>query len=491
MPFAGRRALQSDATDPTIITALLLTPHLPMSQKPKMLFVDDEQMLHDLFVRIFSRSGMEVRTCLTAMQAIEALAEEEFELVVTDFMMPDIDGLELLSHIREEHPETKVIMITAHANVQHAVRSMKSGAIDYIPKPFSTSELIDRVEKVLAKDEPDDPPAKKPKRGRKKGVSTPEYVGEHSSIQRLNEMLPRVSTNQAPVFIQGESGTGKEILAKLIHVSSNRADGPYITLNCANLPRELVESHLFGHRKGAFTGAIDDMTGAFERADGGTLLLDEITEIELPIQAKLLRVLQEQEFQRVGSSETEKVDVRVIATSNRDLRGAISEGRFRDDLYHRLSVFPLTVPPLRDRLSDVPLLAGHFIQKCCDLYGLPAKSVSPDLMTYFMDYSWPGNVRELENMIQRGVLLSAERDVIEPEDVFNDFFSDAGTSFRTGGDEVKIPQLTTIEEMERHMILKALDESGDNQQRAAEKLGVSARTIRNKLKKYREEGHIT
>jgi transcriptional regulator with PAS, ATPase and Fis domain len=234
------------------------------------------------------------------------------------------------------------------------------------------------------------------------------------------------------------------------------------------------------------------MTGAFERADGGTLLLDEITEVELSVQAKLLRVLQEHEFQKVGASETKKVNVRVIATSNRNVNEAISAGIFRDDLYHRLSVFPLMVPPLRDRLSDLPLLAGHFVDKYCELYGLPTKTISEDLMDYFARYPWPGNVRQLENMIQRGVLLSAERTLVEPEDVFNDFFTDARATSGSGGeDDLSIPRLTTIDEMERHMILKALDESDNNQQRAAEQLGISARTIRNKLKKYREEGHIS
>lgn len=464
-----------------------------MEQKPKILFVDDEQLLHGLFERLLSRSGMSVQCCSNAAQAMEALAQENYDLVVTDFMMPDIDGLELLAHIRQDHPRTKVIMITAHANVQHAVRSMKSGAIDYIPKPFSTTELVERIRTVLAREETILPEQPKPKRtsSRKKDLSV-EYVGEHSSIRRLKEMLPRVSQNNAPVFIQGGSGTGKEILAKLIHEMSDRRGRAYVTLNCANLPRELVESHLFGHRKGAFTGAIDDMTGAFERADGGTLLLDEITEIEHTVQAKLLRVLQEQEIQKVGSSETKKVDVRVIATSNRSLSDAIKEGSFRDDLYHRLAVFPLSVPPLCDRRSDIPLLVTHFVNKYCHLYGLPMKDISDILLDYFMSYPWPGNVRQLENMVQRGVLLSAERDVVEPEDVFNDFFTDAATAEHgTPGSYDVGSRLTTIEEMERHMIMKALNESDNNQQRAAEQLGISARTIRNKLKKYREEGLIS
>ncbi len=273
---------------------------------------------------------------------------------------------------------------------------------------------------------------------------------------------------------------------------SDRAEGPFVAINCANLPRELVESHLFGHRKGAFTGAIEDMTGAFERADGGTLLLDEITEVDLAIQAKLLRVLQEQEIQKVGSTETRKIDVRVIATSNRNLSEAIAKGTFREDLYHRLSVFPLSVPPLRARMSDVPLLVTHFIKKYCELYGLPPKQVSPALMERFMQYSWPGNVRQLENYVQRGVLLSAERDVIEVEDVFNDFFADAEPARQTAQEkEELLARVQTIEEMEREMILRALKETNNNQQLAAQKLGISARTIRNKLKRYREQGLIS
>jgi DNA-binding NtrC family response regulator len=484
-----------------------------MDKQPKILFVDDEQLLHSLFDRLLSRHGMHVTNCLNATQAIEELSKGEFDLVVTDFMMPDVDGLQLLAHIRQEHPTTKVIMITAHANVQHAVRSMQNGAIDYIPKPFSTTELVERVQACLSRESPSAPsapvsqngeakaaPKKRASNKSKKGVV--DYVGEHDSIRRLKSLLPRVSQNRAPVFIQGESGTGKEILARLIHHSSDRADGPYITLNCANLPRELVESHLFGHRKGAFTGAIEDMTGAFERADGGTLLLDEITEVDLPIQAKLLRVLQEQEIQKVGESTTKKVDVRVIATSNRNLKDAIEEGIFREDLYHRLSVFPLTVPPLRDRRSDVPKLAAHFVEKYCTLYALPEKSMAHELIERFLQHPWPGNVRQLENMVQRGVLLSAERDEIELSDVLNDFFSDAELELAGGGEgELMVSSgstssrsslggVATIEDMERHMIMQALEESGNNQQRAAERLGVSARTIRNKLKKYREEGLI-
>ncbi len=464
-----------------------------MDPKARILFVDDEQLLHSLFERLFARHGMTVTSCSSASQAVDLLAEDKFDLVVTDFMMPDMDGFALLGHVRENYPGTRVIMITAHANVQHAVRMMQHGAIDYIPKPFSTAELVERVQASLAKpvdgDEPeeDEAPVKGKRSSRRKRTGKTAYIGEAPSVKRIKEVLPRISSNRAPVFIQGESGTGKEVLARTIHEMSDRSDKTYLTLNCANLPRELVESHLFGHKKGSFTGAIDDMTGAFERADGGTLLLDEITEIDLSVQAKLLRVLQESEFQRVGSTDVQKVDVRVIATSNRNLSSAISAGIFREDLYHRLAVFPLTVPPLRDHSSDVAILADHFVKKYCSLYDQEKKTLSKGLLDRFRGYSWPGNVRELENLVQRGVLLSAERSVVEVDDVFDDFFTDADpTRSEEGG--APNPKNETIEDMERYMIMQALEDSNNNQQQAAQKLGISARTIRNKLKRYREEG---
>ena len=462
-----------------------------MDQQPRILFVDDEQMLHALFRRLFSRHGFHITCCSNAAQAIEELKRSAFDLVVTDFMMPDMDGVELLGHIRQDYPDLRVIMITAHANVQQAVRVMRTGAIDYIPKPFSTTELVERVQKCLEGQQERPAPRPKPRRRAAKGASGEggDYIGEHASLKELRNLLPLVSANSAPVFIQGESGTGKEVLSRLIHRMSDRAKGPFVAINCANLPRELVESHLFGHRKGAFTGAIDDMTGAFERADGGTLLLDEITEVELPVQAKLLRVLQEREFQKVGATQPQKVDVRVVATSNRNLGEAIGEGVFRNDLYHRLCVFPLSVPPLRERITDIPLLAHHFAAKYCALYGLPAKTISPELMRQFQTQRWPGNVRQLENMVQRGVLISADRPEIEAGDVVNDFFADAELDERprAGAD---VGKLQTIDDMERHMILQALEETGSNQRLAADRLGISARTIRNKLRRYREEGTL-
>jgi len=457
-----------------------------MERQPHILFVDDEQLLHNLVKRLFSRHGIEVTSCINATQAMDVLKKQAFDLVVTDFKMPDVDGVELLVHIRKEYPDLRVIMVTAHANVQHAVRTMQHGAIDYMPKPFSTAELVERVQACLRPDaSPAEPKARKTSRSKRKPMY--EYIGESPAIKRLKEMLPRLSQNKAPIFIQGESGTGKEILARMVHEMSDRADGPYITINCANLPRELVESHLFGHLKGSFTDAKDDRTGAFEEAHGGTLLLDEITEIEMSVQAKLLRVLQEQEFQKVGSTEVKKVDVRVVATSNRNVGEAMQEGSFREDLYHRLSVFPIQVPPLRERMSDIPMLAKHFVKKYCDLYEMPVKTLDPGLIKRFQGEEWMGNVRQLENMVQRGVLMSMDKEVVEEDDVYDDEFFPQQSGSRAKGE---MPPSKKLEVMEFYMIEDALKRNGNNQQRAAEELGISSRTIRNKQKRYKEVGWI-
>ena len=489
----------------------------PSTDAPHVLAVDDEVLIHGVLERLFTREGIRVTTCSNGKDAIEQIETESFDLVLTDFMMPKMDGLELLAHIREHHPAISVVMITAHDNVQHAVRAMQKGAVDYIPKPFSTDELVDRVQSALQEQEMRDvaeetslsgdgragaAPSVAPASGSASGTDAEEddaeaapqtsvtYIGEHESIQRLKNMLPRVAQSQAPVFVHGESGTGKEILSRLIHERSDRRDEPYVTINCANLPSELVESHLFGHVKGAFTGAVDDMVGAFDKADGGTLLLDEVTEVDLAVQAKLLRVLQEQEFQKVGASEKQSIDVRVIATSNRDLQQAVQNGDFREDLYHRLAVFPLHVPPLRGRLSDIPRLAEHFVEKYTTLYGFPPKTIDPDLLQYFQTHRWPGNVRELENMIHRGVVLAADNTCITKDDVLNDFFADAGATPGTDtADKILAEAGTmTIAEMERKMILRTLAKDDVSQKRAAEQLGISARTIRNKLQQYREAG---
>lgn len=462
-----------------------------------VVYVDDNKMLHDVLDRLLTRHGITVHSFASADKALEAIDEDAVDLVITEASLSDMDGMDLLRTIRVEHPDVQVIMVTGQANVQHAVEVMKKGAVDYMPKPFSTTEFVERITEHLrtkqeeAKPHPSAPAvdSSSAEEGDGEGGDPvlAQYVGEHPSIKNLKRLVPPVAKSKAPVFIHGESGTGKEILARIVHQKSERDGGPYITINCANLPRELVESHLFGHRKGAFTGAVEDREGAFELADEGTLLLDEVTEIDLSVQAKLLRVLQEQEFQKVGDPRKKEVDVRVIATSNRDLREAVEEGDFREDLYHRLAVFPLHVPPLRDRISDIPLLSRHFVKKYCRMYDLPDKELDPDLIRRFKEYSWPGNVRQLENMVHRGVALATDRPVVKLSDVFNEFISD-GRLQEQKVSRKEVMNGMTIDEMERQMILEALRET-DSQQSAADRLGISARTIRNKLKKYREEGY--
>lgn len=502
------------------------TSDSPSSDSPHVLAVDDEVAIHGVLERLLPREGIQVTTCTSGQEALELLEESSFDLMLTDFEMPGMGGMELLNQTTEHHPTVGVVLLSTQNNAQQAVRAMRQGAVDYIPKPFSTDELVKRVKTILEEkklngsakapmanghvgNETTSAPSNSNKsvngtalNGAKiheNGEHDPDatkFVGEHQSVEDLRSMVQRVAKSQAPVFVQGESGTGKEILSRIIHEKSNRADGPYVPVNCAALPKDLVESHLFGHVEGAFTGAVDDMVGAFEKSDGGTLLLDEITEITPSVQAKLLRVLQTQTFQKVGSSEKKSVDVRVIATSNRDLQEAVENGTFREDLYHRLAVFPLHIPPLRGRLSDIPLLAEHFVEQYTERYNLPQKTIAPDLLQRFQAYSWPGNVRELENVIHRGVVMAGERASIEKKDVLDDFFLDQSSNGEhgEGKNEDIVAELTsngttpTIAEMERKLILNTLADDDTSQKEAAEKLGVSARTIRNKLQEYREQG---
>ena len=466
-----------------------------MEPNAHILFVDDELPLRGVVSRLLARRGVEVTTAGDAVSAVELLRDQSFDLLLTDFQMPDMDGFELLAHVRENYPDLPAIMMTGHASVQHAVQAMAGGAVDYLPKPFAVDALAERVMTQIevrrngrgqgALAPPKATSARKtPAKTRTAEVA---FVGEHPTIVALRELADRVSPSQAPLFIHGESGTGKEVLAKYVHAQSGRK-GPFVAINCANLPRELVESALFGHTKGAFTGATANHSGVFEEADGGTLLLDELTEVDPAIQAKLLRVLQESEVQPVGAKKPKKIDVRVLATTNRDVSEAIADGSFREDLYHRLAVFPLSLPPLRDRGDDVARLAERFVEKYRTLYGYGPKTLAPALLDQFLAADWPGNVRQLENMVHRGVVLSADRDTIEPGDVTHAFLNDAAPI--QSGLAPRSLAVTTLDEMERHMILQALEDTEGNQQQAADRLGISDRTIRNKLKKYREDGHI-
>lgn len=448
-----------------------------------------------------SMNGYEVGVFNSPPAALEALSKQGADLVISDVKMPEMTGDEVLRHIRQFNPATGVILVTGFGSINHAVNAVQNGAFDYITKPFSGAEILARVNRFFKVREKTGEVVAQTLTGPKPGTAGEEdtaevkapksaairyevkMVGNNARIQKLLDALPQIAQNVAPVLIQGESGCGKEVLASLIHYNSDRADGPYVKINCANLPSELVESTLFGHVKGAFTGAITDAKGAFDEAQGGTLLLDEITEIDLPVQAKLLRVLQEKEFRRVGSQKTSKADVRIIATTNRLVGQTIREGKFRQDLYYRLNVFPIDIPPLRERRDDIPLLAAYFCEKYAQEYRSGTKTLGDDVLEFCRRQEWKGNVRELENVIQRGVLMSMQSPEVRLEHIQNPLFR----SMEEEQDSDSQLPLVPIEEMELKMIKMALDRTGGNQKEAADLLGISDRTIRNKLKKLKGE----
>ncbi len=467
--------------------------------KGRILLVDDDKLLLGFMDEHLSMNDYETVAFESPLDAIEHLKENSVDLVVTDVKMNEMTGDEILNYVLSNYPETGVIMITGFGNINHSVNALRKGAYDYITKPFKAKEIIYRVDRFFEsrqknnqKENTAAPSHKQPRaevREKNAHVTRPadklsedeiRFVGNDPHIKKLMRILPKIARNDAPVMIQGESGSGKEVFAHQIHTNSDRADKPYIKINCANLPTELVESTLFGHMKGAFTGAISDRKGAFDEANGGTLLLDEITEIDINVQAKLLRVLQEREFYRVGSQKPIRADVRVIATSNRNIGQAISEGQFREDLYYRLNVFPISIPPLRERRGDIPLLARFFVERYSRRYELGDKEISEDLMEYLLSQDWRGNVRELDNKIHRGVILSQDEAEITVEHIDNQLFSNVDEELTR--EVLSDLPLMSIEDMELQLIKKTLEHTRGNQKKAAELLGVSDRTIRNKLK---------
>ena len=465
-----------------------------------ILVVDDDELLLGFMEEILTQNGFTVSAFESPVEATEYLKKNTVDLVITDVKMNEMTGDEVLSIVRNEYPDTGVIMITGFGNINHAVRALHKGAFDYITKPFKSKEILYRINRYFNA-EPEDRDKKpksvahSPREDKKGDLVSPvdnserpdnKFVGNDPQIKKLMRILPQIARNAAPVLIQGESGTGKEVFAHEIHANSHRNNGPYIKINCANLPSELVESTLFGHLEGSFTGATSDREGAFDAAKGGTLLLDEITEIEMNVQAKLLRVLQENEFYRVGSQTPVKADVRILATSNRNIAEAISEKLFREDLYYRLNVFPIEIPPLRDRRGDIPLLVNHFVDYYSKKYNLESKAISKELMDYLMQQEWRGNVRELNNKIHRGIILAQEDTEITLEHIDNEMFSNVDENLTKEVLASDLP-LMSIEEMELQLIKKALDHTQGNQKKAAKLLGISDRTIRNKLKSLEEE----
>jgi two-component system response regulator FlrC len=479
----------------------------PMSEQThKILIVDDEQNMRVALFEALSRNGHEVAVAENGQMALEMIARHPPDLVVTDIKMPEMDGLELLRRVKALRPELPVVIMTGFATVDTAVEAMKQGAFDYLLKPFPVEVIEETVARVFALGRrlvQSLSPPEPQKTGETPGLQKP-IIGQNSKLLQLMSRARSVASSKATVLILGESGTGKEVFARFIHQESDRRNGPFVALNCAALPEGLLESELFGHEKGAFTGAIVTKKGKFELADGGTLLLDEIGEIPLHLQAKLLRVLQEEEVDRLGGRAPFKIDVHVLATTNRDLEKAVQEGVFRQDLYYRLNVIPLKLPSLRERREDVGLLVDFFLGKYATQYGKPLKKPSPAVWDRFSDYDWPGNVREMENLIERATLLS-QGQALELWDFWDDVeppsrseAAPAVVSLPSAYAAVAAANNTaaidiggqTLRGVERQMILQALQANDNNRTHAAEILGISVRTLRNKLHEYRSQGMI-
>ena len=448
-----------------------------------VLHVDDEPAIGLILRDTLERLGHTAIGATSVPEALGALARGDIDLIISDYRMPGLSGLEFLEMLRADGRDVPLIMLTGHATIEHAVASIKAGAADYITKPLQPEQLEHAVTQALELTR-----LKRENAALRQEVmeirAQRAIVAKSAGMRQALAMATTAAPTRATILLLGESGTGKELFARAIHDSSDRRLRSFVSLNCAALPEGLVESALFGHEKGAFTGAIKRVEGAFERAHGGTLLLDEITEMRLDLQAKLLRVLQEQEFVRVGGTNTISVDVRIIATTNRDLDQAVESGAFRRDLYYRLSVMPIPIPPLRDRPEDIPLLAHHFAQRAASDGGREITAIAPDALALLQRYSWPGNVRELQHAVERAVILTTGT-VLQAAafDTVRTSLSGRATPAASGSVADEGVRLTTlnVDAAEAALIDRALQETGGNRTRAAELLGITDRTLRKKL----------
>ncbi|MEK8090566.1 sigma-54 dependent transcriptional regulator [Thermithiobacillus plumbiphilus] len=447
-----------------------------MTEKLKILVVEDDADLREALQDTLALAGHQALACPDGLRALSLLEVEAVDLVLSDVRMQPMNGYVLLDEIRRRHPHLPILLMTAYGTVQEAVAALQHGACDYLVKPFDAQLLLEKIHRYALRWRPDS-----------------DMVAEDARMQELAALAGRVAATDASVMISGESGTGKEVLARHIHQHSPRREQAFVAINCAAIPENLLEATLFGYEKGAFTGATQAMPGKFEQAQHGTLLLDEVTEMPLGLQAKLLRVLQEREVERLGARKPIALDVRILATSNRDLAQAVRAGQFREDLYYRLNVFPLELPPLRERPADILPLAQRFLHKWSGLRGGQINGFAPAALRQLLAYTWPGNVRELENVIQRAVILSSGA-TVEADAILL-----SGTPARLDALPAQAPASAPIIEdaevleaglrqQERSLILAALQEAGGSRKEAAERLGISPRTLRHKLQRYREQG---
>ena len=447
--------------------------------KLNILVVEDGQSQREMLKDFFSKEGHMVAGAEDGNTAIEQVQGGHFDLLLLDFKMPGMNGIEVLKKIKDINPEISVVMMTAYGTIETAVDAMKLGAVDYISKPIDLDDLSLLVGRIAERQTLIRENEILHKKLWKKETESGQIIYKDSGMEAIINMVGRVASSRATVLIMGESGTGKELFAKLVHATSPRSEEPMIVVNCGAIPETLLESELFGHEKGAFTGAISRRIGRFEEADGGTLFLDEIGELSPPVQVKLLRFLQEREFQRLGGNQTMKADVRVISATNQNLEEKVKKETFREDLYYRLNVVSMTIPPLRDRRGDVSILTEHFIKRFSSENDKNIEGVSSEAMDTLMKYDYPGNVRELENIIERAVVITRDH-VISIRDLPFDTVSSHHFTDQKEGGTLK----NEVESLEREMIERALNEAGNNQTKAAELLGITERTLRYKLKKH-------
>ena len=438
----------------------------------RALIVDDEPDICQLAEITLNRMNIDTLSACTLAEARRLLQENTFNLCLTDMNLPDGNGIELVQHIQNEFPHIPVAVITAYGNVESAVSALKAGAFDFIAKPVDLSILRRLVESSLKLGPPLD---------NKQAAGKNAIIGESDAIKALNKSIAKLARSQAPIFIHGESGTGKEVAARQIHLQSSRAEQPFVPVNCGAIPSELMESELFGHKKGSFTGASEDKQGLFLAANNGTLFLDEIAELPLHMQVKLLRALQEKSIKPVGAQQEIEIDVRILSASHEDLNALVDAGKFRQDLYYRINVIELGIPSLRQRRSDIPLLAEHFLQRIQTRMQLPPHSLEPSAVALLCEYNYPGNIRELENIIERALALSDNQRISADDLNINPEPPAASLS------ELASTSPPSLQDSERQAIKQALEQTRWNQAAAARLLGLSARQLRYRIKKLQIE----